>query len=281
MSAPNLLGDFVVQPLSAQVFYATSSDVQKMRSAIRGFTAQGNNLDHAVTSDDRDVLLSALSPLSHELVKFDCRTALSTVRKIDAGFQSAAITYARAMQLIDELDERIRDELEFVTAFTLTAQEANLINPQGPLISEEFFTRFPRARFDVEECAKCLAYGRATAGVFHAMRIMEISVTSVARCLGIPDPVKPGDKSWGKILEAIKAKIDERWPNMADREDGDGQAFEDIYAMLRAIKNAWRNKTMHPARKYTEEEAGKIITVSTQFLVELARRMDEEGRPLA
>lgn len=184
------------------------------------------------------------------------------------------------MKLIDELDGRIRDELAYVKAFTLNAQEVELIEPSAPLASQEYFDKFPDSRFDTEECAKSLAYGRHTAAVFHAMRMMEKSVLAVARCLGIPDPVAANEKTWGPVLNKIKAEIDRRWPHNNDRQSGDGAVFESLYATLLITKNAWRNKTMHPSHKQTAEEAGRIVMSSASFLKELAERMDEDGLPL-
>jgi len=49
-----------------------------------------------------------------------------------------------------------------------------------------------------------------TAAVFHLMRTAEIGVRAVARCLGIPDPLKPAGRNWGSILAAVKAEMARR-----------------------------------------------------------------------
>jgi hypothetical protein len=143
--------------------------------------------------------------------------------------------------------------------------------------------RFPEAISDVEEASKCFAFDRHTACVFHLMRVAETGIRSVARCLRIPDPVKPAERNWGIILRTIKGEMERRskaspidWANPAD-----AAFFDQCYASLDSIKNAWRNPTMHMAHKYTGEEAEDILGAVRGFMRKLASRMDEQGQPLA
>jgi HEPN domain-containing protein len=142
-------------------------------------------------------------------------------------------------------------------------------------------TQFPSAIYDIEEATKCLALGRATATAFHAMRAIEIGVRALARCLSIPDPLKPADRNWGSVLKAIKDEIERRWPTSASRHGGDGQVIETLFASLDAMKNPWRNPTMHVEAKYTEEEAEHIMLSAAGFMRALAMRCDEDGNPKA
>ena len=135
--------------------------------------------------------------------------------------------------------------------------------------------------FELDEAAKCLALGRATACVFHLMRLMEIAVRAVARCLNIPDPIQPADRSWGAVLKKVRGGIDAKWSTVAARLAGDGETFDSLYASLDAVKNPWRNSTMHPANKYTLEEAEHVFAAVRGFMMKLADRCDENGDPMA
>ena len=74
--------------------------------------------------------------------------------------------------------------------------------PDDYLFGLEFDLKFSDTGvFELDEAAKCLALGRSTAAVFHLMRAMEVGIRSVARCLGIPDPLKPAERNWGSILK--------------------------------------------------------------------------------
>lgn len=152
------------------------------------------------------------------------------------------------------------------------------------MFGDEFRARFLSVAFDLDEAAKCFALGRATACVFHLMRLMEIGIRAVARCLGIPDPTKPAERNWGTILRAIKEDLDAHvgqqptkvWSIATDKE-----FFEGAYASLDAVRVAWRNPTMHIENKYTDDEAEHVFVAVKGFMMKLASRCDENGDPKA
>jgi len=116
------------------------------------------------------------------------------------------------------------------------------------------------------------------------MRLMEIGIRTIARCLGIPDPTKTAERNWGIVLRAIKGGLDAHggqqpskvWSFAADKE-----FFEGAYASLDAVRVAWRNPTMHVENKYTDDEAEHIFVAVRGFMAKLASRCDENGDPKA
>jgi hypothetical protein len=62
---------------------------------------------------------------------------------------------------------------------------------------------------------------------------------------------------------------------------GDGALFEELHASLDAVKNPWRNATMHVERKYTDDEAEHVFAAVRGFMMKLASRCDENGDPKA
>jgi hypothetical protein len=62
---------------------------------------------------------------------------------------------------------------------------------------------------------------------------------------------------------------------------GDGALFEELYASLDAVRNPWRNAPMHVERKYTDDEAEHIFVAVKGFMMKLASRCDEDGKPFA
>jgi hypothetical protein len=164
----------------------------------------------------------------------------------------------------------------------LEKKDQSYFAPQEPHFGQDVASKFQSAAaFEIDEAAKCLALGRPTAAVFHLMRVMEGSVRAVARCLGISDPTKPAERSWGFVLGEIWKGIEKKWPAVATRASGEGAFFETLYASLDAVKNPWRNDTMHPARKYTDDEAEHIFVAVKGFMMKLASRCDENGDPKA
>ena len=138
-----------------------------------------------------------------------------------------------------------------------------------------------KAQFEIDEAAKCLALRRSTACVFHLMRVMEVGIKAVARCLGIPDPTKGSEKNWGKILKKIKDEIDNRNAAKSWKKAKDQEFFLASHAHLDVVREAWRNPTMHVENKYTEEEAEDIFAAVKSFMRKLATRLSETGKPLA
>ena len=152
-------------------------------------------------------------------------------------------------------------------------------DPAEPLFGVDFASKFQSAIFEVDEAGKCFALGRPTASVFHLMRVMEIGIAAMSRCLGIDDPIKPAQRNWGIILKEIWKGIEKNWQTPGDRMTGDGVLFESIYASLDAVKNPWRNATMHVETKYTDEEAENVFVAVRGLMKKIASRMNENGDP--
>jgi hypothetical protein len=185
--------------------------------------------------------------------------------------------------LVDDLSTRMEDECKRIVFLALSHRDAQYFSPEIPIFGVDYSTKFvTEGVFEADEAAKCLALGRPTAAVFHLMRVMEVGIKAMSRCLAIPDPIKPVDRNWGRILEKIqKEGIQKHWPNVSDRTHGDGALFEELYVSLEAVRNPWRNATMHVENKYTDDEAEHILVAVRGFMKKLASRCDENGQPLA
>ena len=213
----------------------------------------------------------------------------------------ATVTVSMAEEHIFSLESRLKPSLEEVVSvyrnlistlehelsgilfFSIESGRKKYLEPAEPVFGAEFLSKFPTAgAFELDEAAKCFALQRSTASVFHLMRLMEIGIRAVARCLDISDPLKPADRNWGKILKDIKFDLDSRcgasssksWKNNKDRE-----FFENAYVSLDAVRVAWRNTTMHVENKYTDEEAEHIFLAVKGFMKNLASICDENGDP--
>jgi hypothetical protein len=193
----------------------------------------------------------------------------------------AHASYAEIARWLWALERCWTSELQSTFLFSLAGASSRYFAPNEPLFGAEFQTKYISSLFELDEAGKCLALGRPTASVFHLMRLMECGLRAVAQCLGIPDPIKPADRSWGVILKAVRAGIDDKWSTVAERAAGDGAIFDDLFASLDAVKNPWRNATMHVERKYTEDEAEHIFIAVKGFMMKLASRCDESGDPKA
>jgi hypothetical protein len=181
---------------------------------------------------------------------------------------------------VNQFARRVKDEMETRRYLSLSDSEGRFFEPDAPLFGDEVRAKFQNAAFEIDEAGKCFAVGRYTASVFHLMRVMEVGIEGARRCLSIPDPVKPAQRNWGAILRAVKDELDTR-KGAGWRSPGDQAFFDDVYVSLDAVRNVWRNATMHVENKYTEEEAEHIFGAVRGFMRKLAGRLDEQGLPYA
>ncbi|WP_162789541.1 hypothetical protein [Altererythrobacter sp. ZODW24] len=192
--------------------------------------------------------------------------------------EPCVLTVRQAITSINDVESRFADYLVEVRMFALNPDEGVFFNSADDLVQMAgFSSMFPTAAFEVEEAAKCLALGRFTASVFHSMRMLEVGIKAVAKRLGIPNPAKAAEKNWGIILKTIITKVDENWPKAKRLPGSDGSKFEDMYAHLDAVRNPWRNATMHVENTYAPHEALHILRCSAFFLRKLSEVSNEDG----
>lgn len=191
-----------------------------------------------------------------------------------------ASTFDLLRSHIRELKSRIEDELAGRRFYFVAARAEPLLEDNqvfGPVVE----LKFPSASYDIVEAARCLALRRSTACAFHLMRVVEIGLDATRKCLAIPDPVKNAERNWGHALRRIKSAMEERQTGDPKWSGVDATFFAETYAYLDAVRQAWRNSTMHVERKYTEEEAEHLFAVVKGFMKAIASRLDEAGEPLA
>jgi hypothetical protein len=181
---------------------------------------------------------------------------------------------------IEHLTLRVQDELAATLMLVIDFQKQEFFK-KTDIFGAEVDAAFPSAAFEIDEAGKCYALERSTACAFHLMRALEIAIKAIGKCLNIPDPVKDADRNWGAMLRKVKDEMDRRnrlaqWTRVSDRE-----FFAAIHVTLDAVRNVWRNATMHVENKYTLEEAEHILGAVRGFMRKLASRMDELGQPLA
>jgi hypothetical protein len=181
----------------------------------------------------------------------------------------------------EDLGRRLPDELRARVVLTLPLAKAEFFRQTQPPFGKTVQDQFPSLIDEISEAAKCYSFDRSTACAFHSIRCLEAGIGALSRCLGIPDPTKASERNWGKVLSAVKAAVDNRWPTNSDRMSGDGEFFDNAYAALAAMQNPWRNATMHLDQKYTEDEAKHVFDVVRGFMMKISSRMNESGQPLA
>jgi len=185
-----------------------------------------------------------------------------------ASQNASELTANKAHVLIRECSTRIVDELSDRFFLHIPDDKASFCNEPRELFGKEELERFPTAISEVEEAGKCYALGRNTACVFHLMRTTEIGLRTIAKELSVPFD---SNGSWGSLLKQIKDAAEKLHPS-----DEWTDFYRDIIARLHAVKDAWRNPTMHFDRSYSQDEAKDIFAMVSSFIRHLAVKLKEE-----
>ena len=239
--------------------------------------ARGRDAFASHNSTVRSTIVEALPILINDLRDLNLTFTLAAAERFKESFEQ--MKELPDQQELAVLQFRLVDEVRERRFVGLNRELGALFNSQQ--FPADVRAKFPSAIFEIDEAANCLALERSTACVFHLMRVMEIAVRATAACLGVPDPTKPSEKNWGHMFGAIKAGMQHKWPNATDRMSGDGQLFEGLMASLEAVKNPWRNATMHVENTYTVAEADRIRHAVEGLMITMAKRFDEKGDPKA
>jgi hypothetical protein len=240
-----------------QFFYAASGNRQS--SAFKMLEKVLKGADHPIA----DVSVEEFTATTVQLLKAateDLRLPFiyAQIERLSQ-LASGNHTTAQLAQAIESLIDRIVDVLEEEKFLHIPSTLVKLYRGKS-LFGETVETKFQPASEDIENAGRCLAVSQETAAVFHLMRAMECAVGMLATKLVIPHP----DREWGKLLSDIHKKIEEM--PKGDLRD----SWSECHANLYHLKQAWRNKTMHPKATYTPEQAKEVFEATRVFMSQLA-----------
>lgn len=145
---------------------------------------------------------------------------------------------------------------------------------------ESVIARF-RCGDDVEEARKCLALGRATASVFHLMKVVESGVVALSVFLNMKteDP----KANFAGVLKRLERIVQETKYTDLSREGQRNLPFlRDVLPQLHAVKEAWRDKVAHfdnrimPVERFTEEKALEIHNAALALMKKLAEKLPKK-----
>ncbi len=226
--------------------------------------------DPSKSDAERAMLAGELSKSIVLLEGIGLRQSVKKAKKINGQLNFAGYNATHFSVSIDELMERIKDELEDGVFLHLSEAEARLYEPASPLCGQEVADNFPSSSYDIVETGKCLALGRSTAAVMHSMRALEPGLVAMAKEVGYT----PQRDTWNEAIDAISNRLDPKHANYV--QDKDKREFlSPAAAQFRFFKDAWRNHAMHSREKYTPEEAMSVATSVQSFMKHLAKRLKE------
>ncbi len=255
----------------AERYISLSRAIVHLRTAIKfpSHTFQPDEIiQHMATdfpTDERVSARKALEVIKQYCVDIGLESAVDQVDRIVMKTSSNKFTHDDADRSLEELENRISDDLKRKYFLLLSSVEAELFtNPTKSLGA--IVNKIPNITTDMEEASKCLAVGRSTATVFHLMRAMEVGVQSFGSKLNVQ---LVGEKYWQVILDQVNKAI-KAMPENTPQEKEIRSLYAQTTAHLFNVKVAWRNEVMHPKASYTLEEAEGIFNHVKTFMHHLA-----------
>lgn len=177
-----------------------------------------------------------------------------------------------------ELAGRVCDEAESLLFFHVEPANAHFALGQA-LFDESstvaVSTAFPSTAWDIEEAARCLAFERWTAGVFHLGRVAELATVTICRSIGYASP-KEGFGEALKYLDNGLETARKDYRNASETLKGDLPFFQRMSAQMHAVNDAWRTRVAHMDTKYTGEEAKRIWDATKGLMQHLATSLKQE-----
>lgn len=175
-----------------------------------------------------------------------------------------------------ELHDRFMDEIKQILFLRVPSDRVDFYD-KPILFGQPVADGFTEAIYDISEAGSCFATDRYTACVMHLMRALENSLDAVGLGVGVPQAVVEAQRSWDGLLKKISSRIDANDLAGDPAWLGKRQFFKDAYSQLFAVKNAWRNPSMHLEKKYDEKDAKRIYNAVKDFMEHVATHLDDAG----
>jgi hypothetical protein len=172
------------------------------------------------------------------------------------------------------LKKRVDDELKGRQFLALEPSKTRYYG-QRHQFGERVSDNFHSANRDIEEAGNCFALDRYTACVFHLMRVMEVALRVTADTLNDPSINPKTNPSWDSILKKFRQQLEKPSSLRADEWKTDEVFFSGVAATLMAVKDAWRNPTMHVDSNYDEERALDILNAVGAFMRHVAEKLHD------
>lgn len=237
-----------------------------------GQMVQMLNVPATLISDESwDQMASAIATLGNDAIELGLTVTVAQIERLKKDIRSSTPMKLETMKRrLATIQETAADELESRVVLALMPGKADYYNEtQFPDLVQQHFSS---AVFDMREAGKCFALNRNTACVFHLMRVMEAGLRALGKKCKVTESHNP---SWDTILRKIDSQLQTKRLQRAVWWKGSNDFLAEASAKLHAVKDAWRNPTMHVGAKHTEEEAQEIFDAVRGFMRHLATKLNE------
>lgn len=188
---------------------------------------------------------------------------------------SDMVKHDQLSEWISEISLRIQDELELRLFMQIPSEnEGYYSDPRGKF-GKPILDKFPLIVSDVEAAGKCIATGNPTASVFHLMRIMECGLRALGKSLNDERLDPRLNPTWERILKRCDEELSKPLRERSSLWKEDDHFYSEATANLRAVKDAWRNPTMHVDQSYDADQALTVFFVVKSFMKHISSKLSD------
>ena len=239
----------------------------------RSVDEQGNSVTNKPLPDYmRTMGPEVYSPVELECSELGLVASLASARRLITLFGDPNPTQGDLQKALNELQGRLVDELIGRYFLALTPAEADLFENwrKG---WEAISDRFPEIIRDVEEMNKCLALGRYSGAMFHALHVAEWGAISLGKFIEVSD-LKEG---WGPTERKLRELVSGGHAKLPAVLAGKFDFLEQMNREINSLVLAWRHKVDHAANHlaivpnidFTPDIAEHVIGAIRIFMLRL------------
>lgn len=265
-----LVSLFDMDIFDAPAFFTNLQSFKGLQTQIEEMRREHPNDNQVIEEDLKQIWVADLENTANLLKSMQLELSVMLVADIKEDLRSSIYTFGAFAGSLKELILRVKHEMTLNLYLVIPRGKAKYYLNHN-LFGNDVASKFSDVNDDVERAGKCLATGNYTATVFHLMRVMEKGVQYLGTEMGV---ALTNEKDWQVILneinKAIKALSNpptKMTPAMKEKRDAYAAASE----RLQNVKDAWRNRVMHPKDSYDGEEAEEIFTATQKFMQHLTK----------
>jgi hypothetical protein len=196
--------------------------------------------------------------------------AVRQIEKIQKALDRPEAFLKSVLPMLAELSERINDYLHSRALLLVpTAQRSYYETPTHGW--EPVIEKLPKAVDNIGEASKCYALGRNTGCVYHLMGVLQEALEALGRRLRVH--IDPCKDTWNTLLRNVEDAIAARSGVKAKTWRKLELFYSELVFDLRAVKNAWRNPTMHFRSAYTDQQAKRVYDRVQEFMVHASAQL--------
>ncbi len=265
---------YTVLIFHAHRFFNISSSLAIIEHAL----TDDGGLPITPTVDFCSVMRTNLDPMREYCLAMGLTFSVQQIDRIKAILEQTDLHLVKRANLavqIQSLSVRIQDELQASLFLSIPKEREDFYRDPRHQFGKPTLDKFPSIVTDVESAGRCYATGNATATVFHLMRVMECGLRVLGKSLGDPSLEPTRNPTWESMLRKCDEELKRPLKERTDEWRRADQFYSESTANLRAVKDAWRNPTMHVEQVYDDDQAFTVFNTVKSFMRHLSTRLAE------